>query len=508
MKEIDTARSSHSPPIQCNVLTSIVIRFLQPLSFLPCSLSVSFRSARDNYQKLLDGSTMRDLAPKASSYQDPNRLSGSARRFAMQMIISKKLDERDKAKSKGQKIIQKPDYKQRLEEQIQLKRQQQEKAHAKAAKRAAGGAGGQNNNAPSAGSSQSTTTPSKSAPAVTPTSELTPSSTPSSKSGVISLSKSIEQQRQAKRDRKAHAESKYEVNAEQKALEAAEAKAAAAAAAAASNPDGTDEPKTMTAKAIFSTEMRPGESFRSYQARLVAEKSKLMNAEVVAAPKGLSEKKKRKLDEKEQKRKEKKSTTLDPIERRVREEREAKDRLDAERGLRTVKLPDHEGRAKEFDDLEPIEFGDVAERPPQLTVLPKSKTLSNKLDTDRIIDGLLLLQEQKRRKAGQPAMDALEKAEWISKQRDVTRIQQMAAEAKEKELEALREQSLAAYKASKKRRREEEADAKLAEAGKDKPYVKKSVLKKQKRNRERMQAFKDQQDLELDMEIEMADDYD
>lgn len=413
----------------------------------------------------------------------------------MQLIVSKKLDARDAAKSRGQPIIAKPDYRQKLEEQIRMKKEQQAKVHAKAARRAA---------AQDAGQSSTPAAPAAVAAAAAV-------AVSNDKNGPVSLSKTIEQQRQSKRDRLVHAKSQAELNAEKKA---AQAEAAAAAAAAAAADEESSDGK-VAPKITFTTEMRPGESFRSYQARLVAEKSRLMNAEVDTAPKGLSQRKKRKLDERDEKKKERRSSTLDPAERKVREEREAKDRLDIARGFvpgssePSTKRQRREDGPIEFEDEDHVKFGEVADRPPTLTMMPKSKTLKGKMDADRVIDSLLLMQEKKSRKAGRE-MDEQEKREWIEKQRDLNRRKQLAEEEKERQLADLREQSLAAYKASKAKRKEEEVNAKLNGTGgkSEEPYVKKSILKKQRRNRERMQAFKDQRDLELDMEIEMADNFD
>ena len=151
----------------------------------------------------------------------------------------------------------------------------------------------------------------------------------------------------------------------------------------------------------------------------------------------------------------------------------------------------------------------MAERPPTLTVVPKSKTLSNQISHERIIDGLLLMQEGKaKKKGGLKGMDAQEKADWIAKQRDSLRRKDAQEAADAASLASLREQSIAAYKAAKKKKREDDAEGKLAAEPTKEVYVKKSVLKKQKRNRERLQAFKDSADLDLDMEIEMAGGFD
>ena len=234
----------------------------------------------------------------------------------------------------------------------------------------------------------------------------------------------------------------------------------------------------------------------------------------------------RKLDEREDKKKSKKDPSVDPREARFLAEREAKDKADAQRvASRWGYNPDEEkdadeegaarakrartGTATEFTSAESVAFGEIVDRPPQLSVVPKSKVLSNKISHDRIIDSLLLMQEGKAKKrGGLKGLSAEEKADWISKQRDALSREEAVARAKEATLQSLREQSMAAYKASKAKRKAEDADAKLNDADKDKPYVKKSILKKQRRNRERMQQFKDAADLDLDMEIEAAGGFD
>jgi len=164
--------------------------------------------------------------------------------------------------------------------------------------------------------------------------------------------------------------------------------------------------------------------------------------------------------------------------------------------------------ATEFATSEPVGFGEIVDRPPTLTVVPKSKALPGAISHDRIIDSLLLMQEGKAKKrGGLKGMSDEEKAEWIAKQRDVLRRQDAQAAADQRALESLRAQSVAAYKASKLKRRAEEADA-ASKNDTEKPYIKKAVLKKMKRNRERMQQFKDNADLDLDLEIEMAGGFD
>lgn len=493
------------------------------------------RAARENYQKLLDGNVLRDLAPRP--VKDENRLSGAHRRFAMQLLVSKKLDARDAAKAQGKAIVSVPDYKQRLEEQVRQKSQAQKKQQEKAARRQAAAGG---TTAPQATSSSS-------AAATSNSSSSSASATPS-RDGAVSLSKSLEQQRQSKQAKQVHQKTQAELKAEVKAAAAAADAAAAAEAAATAASAESDAPK-VAAKIHFSTEMRPGESFRSYQARLVQEKSRLMNAEVTEGKKKLSERKKRKLDEKEQKRKERKGLghgggadgddgpgeQETPIERRVRKEREAKDAADIARGDTPEGVPATKrqrlaeeaagsggipSKRKEFSGREEVAFGEVAERPPTLTLLPKSKTLSAKVDAERMRAGLLLLQKQKKKK-GQN-LDEEEKAEWLQKQADLTRRTLAADEAKERELQSLREASIQAYKQGKRKRLDEAAETRKATAGsaasglegvggtkgKDEVYVKKRTLKKQARNRDRMRQFKDNADLDLDMEIEMADDVD
>jgi len=238
-----------------------------------------------------------------------------------------------------------------------------------------------------------------------------------------------------------------------------------------------------------------------------------------------------KLAERDDKKKAKKDPTLDPREERFQAERAAKDAADAARiaarwgydkdaaeskeadadaegAARGNKRP-RPATATEFSTEAPVSFGDVADRPPQLSVVPKSKLLSGSISHDRIIDSLLLMQEGKAAKrGGLKGLSEEARADWISKQRDKLSRETAAERAKQEQMESLREASIAAYKASKLKRRAEDEEAKLADTGKDKPYVRKRVLKKQQRNRERQQHFKDAADLEADMEIEAAGGFD
>ena len=121
---------------------------------------------------------------------------------------------------------------------------------------------------------------------------------PSSKP--VSLSKTVDQQRQQKADQARSALERaqrrvQEQEAQREAASAAAASEAAASTAAASAASGpallSDGAAPTAEKVVFTTEMRPGESFRSYQARLVREKAEKMQVEVKG--KKMSEKKKR-----------------------------------------------------------------------------------------------------------------------------------------------------------------------------------------------------------------------
>jgi len=508
----------------------------------------SNKARRDAWEALQSGANKPHLNAAPRPGADSNKLTGAARRFATQLLISKKLDQRDRERNHQQSgkpsaraggkggggggngsNYMLPDYKQALQDQINAHRERAAKQAAKDERRrlaSEGGGGG---------------APGNSASAAAPAVAASPAR-PASAAGVVSLSKSVEQQRQDRAARKSD-------DAKRSTESAAKAATAGTAEDDGENEAGGDDAADPTSPSLadqgalskpaassvsFSTEMRPGESFRSFQARLVREKSEKMQLEVHR--KTLNEKRKRKLAERDEKKKAKKDPGVDMAERQYIAEREAKEKADAARAALLKAGPpvkgkgkaaaaaaavsdddDDDGRpskrprssgAKEFAVAAPPSFGDVAERPPTLTTLPKSKALpSGKLEADRILDSLLLMQEGKpAKRGGLKGLDQAAKDEWIAKQRDQLRREAAAQERQRQEMEDLRAQSVAAYKASKARRKEEEAEAAASGAGDDKPYVKKRVLKKQRRNRERLQQFKEQQELEADMEIEMAED--
>jgi hypothetical protein len=361
----------------------------------------------------------------------------------------------------------------------------------------------------------------------------------------------VEEQR-LERERRRNDEAKRSSDAERKAAADAAAKAAAdsSSAPAATEGDAAEDSGAASAAsaAVFTTELRPGESFRSFQARLVREKSERMQMEVKR--KTLSDKRKRKLDERDEKKKAKKDPTRDTREQHFLEERQAKDAADAARAALLKAGPmavgakgtaamasaasaaaasasaggasdddDDDGRlakrartvtATEFASTAVPVFGDVVDRPPSLTVLPKSKGLPSAVDTERMLSSLLLLQEDKSAKrGGLKGLDATARADWIATQRARLQRESAAEERERAALEELRAQSVAAYKAAKLKRKQSDAEAKeRGEGGREQPYVKKSVLKKQRRNRERLQSFKEQQELELDMQIDAAGRFD
>lgn len=471
------------------------------------------KGARDNYNRLLEGSAERDLAPKV---RDENRLSGAARRFAFQLQISKQMDRREREQGKGEKGAKgskgKTDYKSKLAEQIaqaaaakklQAQRAQEKAARRQAAKQAAAAGLAPSDDADAPATSPSSPTPSDVDPSAAPaSSDPAQPAAPS----VVSLSRSRDEQRAAKRARleqEAEARRKAEEEAEQ-----AEAAAEAADAAASADAEQQSTGSASSSQHVqFDTEMRPGESFRSYQSRLLQEKRARMNAESVSA-KGLSERRKRKLAEKdERKRARKDPNAVDARERRAMEERRCKDERDGV--APSSPSSSATATARDFATEAPVAFGEVVERPPTLTVVPRSRSLAPVIERERIIESLVLMQKKKGKKGG--SLDEAQKEEWIERQLDVARRSQLALQKKERDLQSLREASVAAYKAAKKRKREEEGTGGAGsglEGVKPLAYQNKRAAKKAARNRQRMSQFRQDKELEMDAEIEMADDFD
>jgi hypothetical protein len=328
----------------------------------------------------------------------------------------------------------------------------------------------------------------------------------------------VEEQR-LERERRRNDEAKRSSDAERKAAADAAAKSAADSSSTAAAEDGGADGDSAAAAsaasaAVFTTELRPGESFRSFQARLVREKSERMQMEVKR--KTLSDKRKRKLDERDEKKKTKKDPTLDTREQHFLEERQAKDAADAARAALLKAGPmavgakgkaavvaaaaaaaasacavgasdddDDNGRpskrartvtATEFASTAVPVFGDVVDRPPSLTVLPKSKGLPSAVDTERMLSSLLLLQEGKSAKrGGLKGLDATARADWIAAQRARLQRESAAEEQQRAALDELRAQSVAAYKAAKLKRKQSDAEAKESgEGGREQPYVKRN----------------------------------
>jgi hypothetical protein len=208
------------------------------------------------------------------------------------MLISKKLDARDRERTEAERAAVEgramkrpgssgtnflPDYKQALQAQIAASSERAAKKAAKDERRRL----------------------SREAAAASATGEAAAASAASSASqaaestqATVSLSKSVVQQRLAKADRAAE-EARRSADAQLKAKAAADAAASAAAVAAAEAHAAAESSNAAAAaaKLTFTTEMRAGESFRSYQARLVREKAEKMEGKVLA--KKISEKKKR-----------------------------------------------------------------------------------------------------------------------------------------------------------------------------------------------------------------------
>ena len=271
------------------------------LSVRGCVCAASrHRARRDAYQKLQDGNAVHNQAPRPNA--DANRLTGAARRFATQLLISKKLDARDRmrqeehqakmgkgkrSRSNSAQLL--PDYKQQLAAQIAASKARAEKSAAKEERKRL---------AKERAAAQQAAAPASVAAAATADDGGDDAQQPeapvesAAKGGAVSLSKSVEQQRQSKADRAA-AEKQRGTDSERKLAAASAAAAAAESAAAGVDAKERSEignPK-VAPRIVFKTEMRPGESFRSYQARLVREKAEKMQIEV--KNKALSEKKKR-----------------------------------------------------------------------------------------------------------------------------------------------------------------------------------------------------------------------
>lgn len=510
------------------------------------------KASRQNYDRLMNGGDHFDQPVRR--LDDGRRLTGAAGRFAAQLAISKKLEQRDKfnikAKDKngtaghGAQPV-KLDYKQALQAQAAAARmaekQRREKEERRKQQRA------EREQAAAAAAASAAADAGESSIAEPAQAEATLDSDKT----VVSLSRSIEEQRAARKAAQAARRASKEDAAadDDDANDEDEAEsdnnADDAAASSLSTPAA---PQTISARDLFSTQMRPGESFRSYQQRLLREKAEKMAMEVKIRK--LSEKNKRKLAEREAKKKARRDPSLDPAELAVAAEREAKERRDREReeaekngkgknkgkgGHKRVHpsdAPDTEAVVSsppkrprssapaDFAPKEHVAFGEVVERPPTLSVLPKSRTLnahsaastnaSTVQDKARIIDSLLLLKPSGKKKKGQQMSERdaeAEKArlEWAAQQRRVAEADAAAAaDARQREIEQLREQSLAAYKRSKLKRKAEEMEPTAsASSAASKPVINRRQLKKKQRHQQRMKTFKENLEMEMALGIDV-----
>lgn len=211
-----------------------------------------------------------------------------------------------------------------------------------------------------------------------------------------------------------------------------------------------EEVRTLQAgeKYKFETTIREGESFRSYSRRIGREKRQVLVAQAQKMHK-LSDKRKTFLDMRREKVKAKAAGKLAAV---------GKD----DTSIDDDNLPEHlKNRKREFDKVEAVKFGEVAEAPPLIQHFPKRKE-------DKQQAGLSELAAFLQRKQAE-AQDGDEEEEDSESSDAREERREEEEKRREKELlqarmhELMREKSLTAYANSKQKRKVEDLDRKKAE---------------------------------------------
>lgn len=274
----------------------------------------------------------------------------------------------------------------------------------------------------------------------------------------VSLSKSLEAQRQSKQDRKKNAEERHR----KKLLEQAKAEGKVVDENATTSASSTDTAQTRQSKdkdrdfklngldlpasatdgklksnkdidkIEYQSKMLPGESWKQYSKRIANEKAKFLKETQVQIH-TLNEKKKQKLNERKEKQ-------------------------------MMAKLEKVEQKRDEFINTETIRFGEVVDRPPTLTAVPKAKKnlAGHVLNVSSLMNATKQLDDpssssstsatanaanpKKRKAADSPSslQDEEEKAKEEERRK-----------ANQRMLEVMREKAQSAYKVFKQKKQEE-----------------------------------------------------
>lgn len=190
----------------------------------------------------------------------------------------------------------------------------------------------------------------------------------------------------------------------------------------------------------FQTTIREGESFKSYCRRIGREKRMVLVGQSQKLTK-ISEKRKRHLNERKQKEKEKRSG--------LKQEDDA-DSADDPR-------PAHlKNRKKEFDKTEEVKFGEVADAPPLISRFPKKKEVG----MNALAEFLRKKQEEAESAGengdedeGEDSDEDEEEREERERAEEEYKKQQQKEQLEARMLELMRERSQNAYTALKKRNR-------------------------------------------------------